>query len=69
MPEHTKDKQNNTDADEVKREDIEFLTIGNTTYEIASVYATGSVTLLDKVKSSLERHAQQAVRDMMRTNH
>ena len=46
---------------EVVREDINYLTIGNTTYEIASIYA-GKVMLLDLVKASLERSAQQALR-------
>ncbi|MCL2105767.1 MAG: hypothetical protein FWH26_01685 [Oscillospiraceae bacterium] len=49
------------DACEVVREDIDYLTIGNTTYEIASIY-TGKATLLDLVKASLERSAQQALR-------
>jgi len=48
---------------EVVREDIDYLTIGNTTYEIASVY-DGKSTLLDLVKSSLKRSAQQALRKM-----
>jgi hypothetical protein len=47
----------------VPREDISYLTIGKTTYEIASVY-DGKSTLLDLVKSSLERSAQQALRTM-----
>jgi len=49
------------EACEVIREDINYLTIGNTTYEIASIYA-GKVTLLALVKASLERSAQQALR-------
>jgi len=43
--------------------DIDYLTIGKTTYEIVSVYA-GKVTLLDLVKSSLKRSAQQAIRQL-----
>jgi len=50
-------------GDGVIREDIDYLTIGNTTYEIVSVYA-GKVTLLDLVKSSLKRSAQQAIRQL-----
>jgi len=50
-------------GDGVIREDIDYLTIGNTTYEIASVY-DGKATLLDIVKSSLKRSAQQALRQM-----
>jgi hypothetical protein len=51
------------EACEVLREDIDYLTIGNTTYEIASVY-DGKVTLIDIVKSSLQRSAQQALRQL-----
>ena len=53
------------EACEAVREDINYLTIGNTTYEIASIYA-GKVTLLDLVKASLERSAQQALRQEKR---
>ena len=48
---------------EAIREDIDYLTIGGITYEIASVNG-GKVTLLDLVKSSLKRSAQQALREM-----
>ena len=50
-------------CDGVVRADIDYLTIGNTTYEIASVY-DGKATLLDIVKSSLKRSAQQALRQI-----
>ena len=50
-------------SDSVVREDIDYLTIDNITYEIASVY-DGKGTLLDIVKASLKRSAQQALRQM-----
>ena len=48
---------------EHRQGDIDYLTIGKITYEIVSVYA-GKVTLLDLVKSSLKRSAQQSLRQL-----
>jgi len=45
----------------VPREDTNHFTIGKTTYEVSSVFS-GKSTLLDLVKASLERSAQQALR-------
>ena len=56
-----KDQQLVPQAQELARQDINRFTIGKTTYEIASIYS-GKSTLLDLVKASLERSAQQALR-------
>ena len=59
---HTMDKDLQQEQS-VLREDTNYFTIGKTTYEISSVFS-GKSTLLDLVKASLERSAQQALRTM-----
>ena len=55
------------EANEAVRKDVNCLTLGSTTYETASIYA-GKAALLDLVRASLKRSAQQALRENERSS-
>ena len=44
-----------------KDENIEYIRVGNTTYEVASFY-DGEVSLMDLIKNALKRDAQAVLR-------
>jgi len=46
-----------------KDEDIEYIRVGNTTYEVASFY-DGDVSLMELIKNALKRDAQAVLRQM-----
>jgi hypothetical protein len=46
-----------------KGEDVEFIKVGNTTYEVTSFYS-GETSLVEIIKNALKRDVQAVLRQM-----
>lgn len=52
--------------DNIKAEDVEYIRLGNTTFEVVSFYE-GDTALLDLIKNALKRDAQTVLRQVDKT--
>jgi len=53
----------NHNNNQPKGEDVEFIKVGNTTYEVTSFYG-GETSLVEIIKNALKRDVQAVLRQM-----